>query len=137
MEEGITIVPSQAEPKGLTARYKPNGLYDKLLAFLAANNSRGYLDDDFLSLDGVTVGDLLSMATERNQLTEREIKRVAKRMRRATGGAIPHQKGLDMMAALFGYKDWNQAKSEFDRRGLLQNRRSSNGLGYTHALLKE
>lgn len=127
---GIVIyeLPPGEPPKALTARCRPITLEEHFLAFLCANNPAGFLPEIVQSLPRETIGDLMLLVATHNDLSQSHFKSYAKKVKRASSAAIRHSRALDLLSALFGYKNYYEACREFQRCGRLVNRRNRSSI---------
>lgn len=63
------------------------------------------------------------LAATSDEMAEKEFKLTAKRIKKASAGVMGHSRALEILAALFGYSRWHEARVELDRHGALVNRR--------------
>ncbi|MFT7773339.1 glyoxalase superfamily protein [Roseateles sp.] len=103
------VLPAGPTPRILTANAPSRTLHDHFLAFLASNNESGFDESAVAQLPGGSIGDLMLLVAQRESLSVRSFKDEAKKLRKASGGALRHVQCLELLSRLFGYKDWNHA----------------------------
>ncbi|MFP3801299.1 hypothetical protein [Paraburkholderia sp. SIMBA_027] len=120
----IQILPPSDEPKRYTVDVRATTLYEHFMAFLCANNPSGFASDEISEVDPDTIGGLMLLVATRDEISEREFKLAAKRVKVRTNRLITHGRALEILSALFGYTDWHDASKNMVRnRGVLENRR--------------
>ncbi|HIH2745022.1 TPA: hypothetical protein ACYLN4_000691 [Burkholderia lata] len=119
----VIVLSPQPAPRTVTATVPVRKLLDHFLAFLDANNPDGFDAEIAAQISEDAIGDLMLLAAQTDSLSVSEFKLKAKALNTLSGGTIGHARCLDLMARLFGYKNWQQAKARV-RRGLLSNRRT-------------
>ena len=123
----VTQLPPQETPKQLTAQKGIRGLQEHFLSFLNANNpdgftaenvslgledeatkfsSSGFTSHDISSIAEETIVELLLSVAQRTAVTEHHIKRYAKKIKRASNGAIAYSRALELVSRAFGYSCW-------------------------------
>lgn len=117
-------VPPDEIPKRLTASCRPHTLREHLLGFLCTNNPSGFLGEIVDGLSPETVGDLLLLVANEDVLTEKRLKCFAKKLTRQSSRSIKHCQALELLSALFGYANYDEARLELEKSGRLANRRN-------------
>jgi hypothetical protein len=130
MESAIVVyeVPPCEAPKQLTARFRPLNLKEHFMAFLCANNPSGFLPDLADALPGETIGDLMLLVATHDGVSLSHLKSYARKVKRASCAVIGHSRALDLLSALFGYRDYCEAYREFQKSGWLANRRNRSSI---------
>ncbi|WP_321845820.1 hypothetical protein [Paraburkholderia bannensis] len=120
----IQILPPKDGPKQYTVDVRATTLYEHFMAFLSANNPCGFALDEISEVDPDTIGGLMLLVATRDEISEREFKLTAKKVKVQTNRLITHSRALEILSALFGYTDWHDASRNMVRnRGVLVNRR--------------
>lgn len=100
-------LPPQKAPRQLTAAIPTRSLEHHLLAFLAVNNPKGYVDDvptnELTQLVFFLFYPLRFRVRSLSQL-----RKDAKRVKRFSERIIKHGRALEYMAKVMGYKNWNE-----------------------------
>jgi len=133
----VIQLPPQSTPKQRTAQRGIRGLHEHFLAFLNANNPEGFAaedtssglekpDGDFstggfaaeeiYSIGKETIAELLLSVAQRTSVTENDIKRSAKKIKRASNGALIYSRALELVSRAFGYSCWYEVKTRLKRR---------------------
>lgn len=129
----IIQIPPQKAPKQLTARSASHNLHEHFLAFLNSNNVAGFSNDEIppVELDEIacieadTIVDLLVTVSQYDTVPDSMFKKLAKRLKKTSGGAIKHARALEIVARVFGYAHWYQVtKARESNAGIIRNRRN-------------
>jgi len=121
----VIHLPPQQEPKQLTAQQGHRHLREHFLAFLNANNPRGFTPDEVSSIGEDTIVDLLLLVAQSGAVPEKGFKGYATRIKKASNGVICHGRALELVARAFGYPGWNEVKHcHIASDGWIQNRRN-------------
>lgn len=146
----VIQLPPQRGPKQPTAQMRIRSLHEHFLSFLNANNpdgfatadgssnlentnsgfsSVGFTAEDISSISEETIAELLLSVAQSTSVTENHIKRSAKKIKRASNGAIIHSRGLELVSRAFGYSCWYEVKTRLKRNpGAITNRTTSDRL---------
>ncbi|WP_155835237.1 hypothetical protein [Herbaspirillum sp. RV1423] len=119
----VLHLPPQEAPKLLTARQGTQNLHEHFLAFLNANNPNGFSSEEISSIGETAIVELLQRVAESKLVPEWIFKQFAKEIKRASNGAIIHNRALEIVSRVFGYNSWSEVKHHhIGADGLIQNR---------------
>lgn len=118
----VTIVPPQPDPTPLSAFHRPHNLEEHLRAFLAKNNSQGWVEQ----LDATETKTLFDILRE--WLTHESVSTVWGRKRaleisQFTRKALKRGNALELLARLYGYRYWKDCLETADVHGRVKNLR--------------
>jgi len=134
----VTIIqlPPQSVPKQRTAQRGIRGLHEHFLSFLNANNPDGFVAEDassglenadaefstggftaeeISSIGKETIAELLLSVAQKTRINEDDIKRSAKKIKRASNGPVIHSRALELVSRAFGYSCWHEVKTRLKR----------------------
>lgn len=107
-----------------TAKVPARALYDKYLAFLAANNPHGYLDELPGETDEATIGGILVKLSRVDGIQLRRLKYWSKQIVRLSEKTIIHAQALELTARALGYADYHELSRHYKNNdAVVANRR--------------
>ena len=122
----VQVIEPVEPPAPLTARPRLGSLMDHLSGFLNANNRNGFAPIDTASLDLSRIGDRMVLVASERELTTLEFKHHAWEIKKLSGGAVKVHMAYDLMAILFGYRDFHShARLDLERLGKVFNQRDA------------
>ena len=93
-----------------TAKHPSQSLSEHLVAFLSANNPKGYLADEVAVVDSPFMASLKALS-EVTSIYEDNFKRKVRGMKNKAGGSIKHSRVLEASSRALGYRDYSTMRA--------------------------
>lgn len=103
----ITAVPPNPAPPKLTAHAPVPDLHSHFMAFMNANNKKGFLADEVSPNAISSVGNILNAVTENKRVSISQMAIAADEIVKITVRSITYNDALDIMAHMLGYGRWS------------------------------